>query len=92
MKLRGNHDRLPPYSFMSLYNPCFIELFTNGVVMEYVIYHANNGRMDNFARVTGLDELHQWFTNIRVVHGGYMNPANLELQMPDGSFYRAVRV
>ena len=60
--------------------------------MDYIIYHRLENRMDNIARVTGLNELHQWFTNIRVVHGGYMNTASLELCLPDGSFYRAVRV
>jgi len=39
---------------------------------EYIIYHFNQGRRDHFARVTGLDELHQWFRNIQVAHGGYI--------------------
>jgi len=63
----------------------------DGVIMDYVIYHFNQGRRDHFARATGLDELHQWFTNARVLYGGRMNPRNLTLSFPDGSFYYAHR-
>jgi len=59
---------------------------------SYRIYHYNENRMDNIARVTGLDELHQWFMNIHVVHGGYMDTRNLKLSFPDGTYYIATRV
>jgi len=55
---------------------------------DYKIFHFTENRRDYIARVTGIDELHQWFTNIRVVHGGYITD-ELKLVMPDGSKYQA---
>jgi len=46
---------------------------------DYKIFHFTENRRDYIARVTGIDELHQWFTNIRVVHGGRMDPRNMVL-------------
>jgi len=60
--------------------------------MDFKIFHFTENRRDYIARVTGIDELHQWFTNIRVVHGGRMDPRNMVLSYPDGSFYIAHRV
>lgn len=59
--------------------------------MAYQILHFLENRCDYIARVDDLDEVHQWFTNIRVVYGGYVNTAELELCTPKG-LYRAQRV
>ncbi len=62
-----------------------------GCDMAYIIYHYKDRVRYDFGRADDISELHQMFRNILVVYGGRLDPRNLTLSYPDGSFYFAYR-
>lgn len=60
--------------------------------MAYQIYHFQNNHWGYVSRVDDIDGIHQYFTNIRVLHGGWMDIKNKKITLPDGSYYLAAKV